>query len=216
MTIRQGSNFEEKKNMPLQQLIASLISNDIQHAKFLNTLSYMENSGARKISASEHPQSVNRMILKHAAEEHRHAYYLKKQLDKLGPQLCATYAPEELIAPSESRFYLHKLDISTSRYLKNKLGLSGNELRYAAYLFVTYVIELRADELYPVYQQELTAAQNKITVKSIILEEAGHLEEMTAQLQHFSKDWTSHADHIIAIEQQLFQNWVKAMQQAIN
>ncbi len=78
------------------------------------------------------------------------------------------------------------------------------------------MIELRADELYPVYQQELTSAQNKITVKSIILEEAGHLEEMTAQLQHFSKDWKSHADHIIAIEQQLFQNWVKAMQQAIN
>jgi hypothetical protein len=28
-------------------------------------------------------------------------------------------------------------------------------LRYASYLFVTYAIEVRADELYPVYQDAL-------------------------------------------------------------
>ena len=201
--------------MPLEQLFLSIIKNDVQHARFLNTLSFMENAGARKISASEHPETVTTMILKHAAEEHRHAYYLKKQLEKIQAGICPTYAVSELMAPQESRFFLHKLDVYTSRYLKNKLGLSGTELRYAAYLFVTYAIELRADELYPVYQQALTESNHKVTVKSIILEEAGHLEEMVAQLKHFSADWELHAAVILDIENSLFNAWIEALALAV-
>ena len=201
--------------MPLQQLLSQIISHDTSHARFLNTLSFMENAGARKISASEHPETVSLMILKHAAEEHRHAYYLKKQLDKIGPGICTTYAREVLIAPAESCSYLNMLDVLTSRYLKQTMGLTGPDLRFAAYLFVTYAIELRADELYPLYQNELSKIQHKVTVKSIILEEAGHLEEMILQLEDFSADWQSHAAVIIAIEHRLFTKWIAAMQKAI-
>lgn len=217
MTIRQDSTFEEKKkNMTLQQLLALIINNDERHAKFLNTLSFMENTGARKISASEHSETVTTMILKHAAEEHRHAYYLKKQLKKVKAGICPTYAKKELIAPLESYFYLNKLDVYTCRYLKNVLGLTGTDLRYAAYLFVTYAIELRADDLYPIYQTALSQLKSKITVKSIILEEVGHLEEMTAQLETFSPDWELHAAQIIAIENDLFIKWISALKEEIN
>jgi hypothetical protein len=34
--------------------IAHLVANPESHARFLNTLSFMENSGARKISKFEH------------------------------------------------------------------------------------------------------------------------------------------------------------------
>jgi hypothetical protein len=201
--------------MPLQKLLSQIISNDISHARFLNTLSFMENSGARKISASEDSETVSLMILKHAAEEHRHAYYLKKQLDKIGLGICSTYAREALIAPSESCSYLNMLDVLTSRYLKREMGLIGTDLRFAAYLFVTYAIELRADELYPLYQIELSHVQHKVTVKSIILEEAGHLEEMILQLTHFSVNWETHAAVIIDIEHRLFTKWIAAMQKAV-
>lgn len=175
----------------------------------------MENSGARKISASEHSETVSLMILKHAAEEHRHAYYLKKQLDRIAPGKCTTYATEALIAPAESCSYLNMLDVLTSRYLKQQMGLSGTDLRFAAYLYVTYAIELRADELYPLYQKALSQVQHKVTVKSIILEEAGHLEEMILQLENFSSDWKSHAAVIIDIEHHLFTNWIAALQKAV-
>jgi len=201
--------------MPLQQLLSQIISHNASHARFLNTLSFMENAGARKISASEHPETVSLMILKHAAEEHRHAYYLKKQLDKISLGICTTYARETLLAPAESCSYLNMLDVLTSRYLKKEMGLTGPDLRFAAYLFVTYAIELRADELYPLYQLELSKIQHKVTVKSIILEEAGHLEEMILQLEDFSADWQSHAAVIIDIEHRLFTKWIAAMQQAI-
>lgn len=176
----------------------------------------MENAGAKKISASEHKENVNLIILKHAAEEHRHAYYLKKQLDKLDGDLCKTYTTAELLAPNDTKFYLNALDVAVCRYLKQHFNLSGYELKFAAYLFVTYAIEVRADELYPVYQDVLTAAKSKVNVKSIILEEEGHLEEMLNQLKGFSPDWEKHADLVIKIEQEMFQNWMSNLGKLLN
>lgn len=194
--------------MQIQGILENIVSDNVLHAKWLNTLSYMENAGAKKISASEHKEQVNLIILKHAAEEHRHAYYLKKQLDKLDGTLCKTYTNDELLTPNHTKFYLNALDVAVCRYLKQKFNLSGYELKFAAYLFVTYAIEVRADELYPIYQDVLTKAKSKVNVKSIILEEEGHLEEMINQLTSFSEDWKTHADAVIKMEQQMFEEWI--------
>lgn len=194
--------------MEIKAILENIVSDNVLHAKWLNTLSYMENAGAKKISASEHKENVNLIILKHAAEEHRHAYYLKKQLDKLDGNLCKTYTNDELLAPNDTKFYLNALDVAVCRYLKQHFNISGYELKFAAYLFVTYAIEVRADELYPVYQDVLTSAGSKVTVKSIILEEEGHLEEMLNQLKSFSVDWEKHAKLVIRIEQDMFNSWM--------
>ncbi len=196
-------------------MINKIVKDNYLHAKWLNTLSLMENTGARKISASEHKTTVTLIVLKHAAEEHRHAYYLKKQISKT-ENSCPDYSDEYLMAPIHSRSYLNKLDTSVCRYLKTTLGLSGTELRFAAYLLVTYAIEVRADELYPVYQQILDAAASKVNVKSIIAEEEGHLEEMIHQLQHFSPDWEKHAKKAVEIESVLFNQWVTALSAEIS
>ncbi|MDH6253769.1 rubrerythrin [Chryseobacterium sp. H1D6B] len=201
--------------MQFYDLLEKITKDNKIHAKWLNTLSFMENAGARKISACEHSTNVSLIQLKHAAEEHRHAYYLKKQIGKLNPDFCKTYDNEELLGSSATRQYLHALDIKTCRYLQNNLSLTKEELKYAAYLFVTYAIELRADDLYPVYQDILTKESHKIMVKSIILEEEGHLEEMISQLNDFSADWKSHAEHILKIEERLHDQWLKAIGQEV-
>ncbi|GAA4333405.1 hypothetical protein GCM10023149_40150 [Mucilaginibacter gynuensis] len=202
--------------MELNTILPNIIADNQLHARWLNTLSLMENTGARKISASEDPITVTYIILKHAAEEHRHAFYLKKQIEKTGNDLCPTYAAEYLLAPAYSKYYLNQLDVEVCRYLKKELGLSGKELRFAAYLLVTYAIEVRADELYPIYQDALDAVGSKVNVKSIILEEEGHLEEMINQLQHFSTDWQLHADKAVTIETKLFGDWVNALGNELN
>ena len=175
----------------------------------------MENSGARKISASEHKKEVTLIILKHAAEEHRHAFYLKKQISKLSADACPTYADHYLLASSSSRYYLNILDVFVCKYLKTMLHLRGNELKFAAYLLVTYAIEVRADELYPLYQEVLDKAGSKVNVKSIILEEEGHLEEMLMQLKNFSPDWQKHADKAVEFETKLFNDWIKSLEKEI-
>ncbi|MDQ6479450.1 hypothetical protein [Dyadobacter sp. LHD-138] len=188
--------------------IQCIVENNALHIKWLNTLSFMENAGARKISACEHPTQVGIIQLKHAAEEHRHAYYLKKQILKIDANSCSTYSDAELLAPRATRFYLHALDIQCSRYLKKQFQLQGAELKYAAYLFVTYAIEVRADLLYPVYQDILSNVKHHVMVKSIIVEEEGHLEEMIGQLNNFRSDWKEHASAILAFEQVLFEDWL--------
>ena len=202
--------------MELSTILPNIIADKQLHARWLNTLSLMENTGARKISASEDPTTVTYIILKHAAEEHRHAFYLKKQIEKTEEGLCPTYAGEYLLAPAYSKYYLNQLDIDVCRYLKSELKLTGRELRFAAYLLVTYAIEVRADELYPVYQDALDNAGSKVNVKSIILEEEGHLEEMINQLHHFSPDWQSHAQKAVDMETRLFKSWVNELGSVVN
>ncbi len=199
----------------MENLLKTIVADADLHARWLNTLSLMENTGARKISASEDMATVTYIVLKHAAEEHRHAFYLKKQLEKVGTNLCPTYATEYLIAPAQSKYYLNLLDVEVCRYLKSTLHLSGAELRFAAYLLVTYAIEVRADELYPVYQAALEDAGSKVNVKSIILEEEGHLEEMIKQLQSFSPEWQKHADVAVEIETRLFNNWIVGLEKEV-
>jgi len=197
--------------MEFYNLLESIVKDNQIHAKWLNTLSFMENAGARKISSCEHPTQVSEIQLKHAAEEHRHAYYLKKQIGKLNPDFCKTYEKEELLASLATKQYLHSLDIKACKYLQKAFTLTKEELRYAAYLFVTYAIEVRADELYPVYQDILTKESSKIMVKSIILEEEGHLEEMINQLNDFSDDWQMHAENILKIEHELHDQWINSI-----
>jgi len=200
----------------LKEILDRIVPSNDLHAKWLNSLSMMENTGARKISKYEHPTNTNIIVLKHAAEEARHAYYLKKLIDKAKPNACPDYSYQYLLAPLESYHYLHQLDVEACRYIKNKLGLTGRDMKHGAYLLVTYAIEVRADMLYGVYQDALTKYGSKVNVKSIIAEEEGHLEEMQKMLVVFSDNWEELAKDICAIEDVLFEKWIKAIRIAAN
>ncbi len=203
-----------KQEEQLQQILDIIVPSDELHSKWLNSLSMMENTGARKISKYEHPVHTDIVVLKHAAEEARHAYYLKKQIGKLGEVSCPDYSYPYLLAPVESHHYLNMLDVEACRYLKNKMQLEGRALKHGAYLLVTYAIEVRADMLYGVYQDALTKYGSKVNVKSIILEEEGHLAEMQRMLQDFHPDWEALAKDMCAVEDKLFNIWVDAIARA--
>ena len=201
-----------KQEEKLSRIAEKVVVNDDLHAKWLNSLSMMENTGARKISKYEHPVNTTLIVLKHAAEEARHAYYLKKQIGKLTKDGCPDYSYPYLLAPIESHHYLNMLDVEACRYLKNKLQLEGRALKHGAYLLVTYSIEVRADMLYGIYQEALTRHKSKVNVKSIIAEEEGHLAEMERMLVQFHPEWEKLAADVCAIEVRLFNQWVDAIE----
>jgi hypothetical protein len=202
----QMSQEEQLKN-----IIEQIVVEDRTHARWLNSLSMMENTGARKISRYEDPVHTGIIVLKHAAEEARHAYYLKKQIGKLAEDACPDYSYPYLLAPVESHHYLNLLDVEASRYIKNRLGLTGRALKHGAYLLVTYSIEVRADMLYGVYQDALTRHGSRVNVKSIILEEEGHLAEMQRMLEVFHPGWEALAADVCEIENRLFTTWISAI-----
>ena len=195
----------------LKKIVDKIVQSDDMHSKWLNSLSMMENTGARKISKYEHPVTTNIIVLKHAAEEARHAYYLKKQIGKLAKDACPDYSYPYLLAPIESHHYLNMLDVEACRYIKNKLRLEGRALKHGAYLLVTYAIEVRADMLYGIYQDVLTRYASKVNVKSIIAEEEGHLEEMQRMLEVFHPQWKQLAEDMCAVENKLFDLWITAI-----
>lgn len=190
-----------------------IVASNELHAKWLNTLSYLENCGARKIAACEHPTLVKEEMLKHAAEEFRHAHYLKRQIQKLSFKPMPTYSLSHILGGKTTLHYLSALNLKTSRYLKT-LGFSNQEIREMAYLLVTYSIEIRAEKLYPVYDAILRKTGSHIAVKSILLEEKEHLNEMKEGLKEFSEG-VMHAEKVCAIEEELCKKWIHSLKKSI-
>jgi hypothetical protein len=195
----------------LRPAITCCVEEPHLHARWLNTLSLMENIGARKIARFEHPVKVTTTILKHAAEEFRHAFFLKKQIKRIGDFDCPDYRSEYLLAPAQSRAYLHRLDVRTCRYLKDIVGVRAAPLRYHAYLLVTWAIERRALRLYPLYQAVLEAHGRPLSVRAIIAEEGEHFREMESMLKDCcGVRWHQHAEVARRIESKLYREWKQA------
>ena len=205
--ITEGLDASTNLAQPLRQQLATIIADDDLHCRWLNTLSMLENVGACKITESERYFRVTESVLKHAAEETRHAYYLKRQLRKLTDTGFDTYHPEFLINALASYRYIHKLDCRISRLLREDLGLSGGALRRHAYILVTYAIEKRADEVYGLYQSCLRETGSKVSVRGIIAEEEQHLAEMDQDIDALFENPERWKAQVCAIEQALFADW---------
>lgn len=193
------------------KILPTYIADTHRHAKWLNTLSYLENCGAKKIAKTEHPLDVSKEMLKHASEEFRHAFYLKQQIStRLGLSL-PSYQKENLWGNSLTFNYLDRLEVKICKLLKQKLPeLNKSQIKQHAYLLVTYAIELRASELYPVYQDLLIQTKSSVSVRSILLDEKGHLEEMEKELAaiSISNEIQSAA---VAIESELCEVWLQKL-----
>lgn len=186
-------------------MLTTIISSPDLHARWLNTLSYLENSGARKIAACEHPTLVKEEMLKHAAEEFRHAHHLKRQIAKVSKSGFETYS--NLLGGRATRHYLPALNLKASRYLI----FSGITCREAAYLLVTYAIERRAQELYPIYESLLRQAGSRVSVRSILLEEVEHLNDMLKAIQQLPAGFV-HAQNISSFESDICRQWLAAIE----
>ncbi len=191
----------------ITELVQHIVAVPSLHGLWLNTLSYLENCGARKIASCEHPTAVKEEMLKHAAEEFRHAFYLKTQLARI-EQSYEDYRRSHLLGGWAAHNYLNALDVQTSRYLR-KLGMTLPETKQLAYLLVTYAIELRAGELYPIYQAALRKISSKVQVQSILLEEKEHLREMEEELSKIPSSPT-HIKAICQLEADACKQWLKA------
>ena len=199
----------------LARMLQTIIASGDLHCRWLNTLSLMENVGARKIVQSSGYFSTNESVLRHAAEETRHAYYLKRQINKINLGRCATYDFRYLLNGRRSYQYIHRLDSQISRSLKSKKKLSGANLKRHEYVLVTYAIEVRADQLYGIYQECLKAAGSPVSVRGIVAEEEQHLAEMDAEINTLfagGHDWRRIS---VDIEHGLFPHWFDGFTKSI-
>ena len=191
--------------LELEILLKSIVPQPSLHAKWLNTLSFLENCGARLLAACEHPTKVKSEMLKHASEEFRHAYYLKQQIKKISAEKHHSYECNLILGEISSLHYLRALNVQTCRYLKQR---NCGKIREYSYLLVTYAIEMRAQDLYPLYQEILKQNNSPVSVNSILREEEQHLSDIHAELL-LLEDHQEMMNEICAFENHLCKKWIE-------
>lgn len=221
-----AKNFTDRsREINIEEILINIVRDDSLHRKWLNTLSYMENCGARKIINAEQPNSVSLMMLKHAAEETRHAFYFKNQMSRVGGEVDRHQGRveknEELVLPdfsfshilggTLSKNYITVLDLMICRYLEEEHGLKEQELKDRAYLLTTYSIEVRALKLYPLYERILRKNDSQVSIKGIILEENNHLKDMEKEIEVCWQNWKQVVARALRMEEELFLKWQKRL-----
>lgn len=157
---------------PVRAFLDSLIADRPAHARFMNMLAMLEHMGSRKIMVSQmkRQDTLSEDTLKHLAEEARHAYFFKRQAERAAGHSLDGWVDSNTMARVPALMYFGRMDA----------GISKDVGEDAAYQWVSLIIELRACWLYRIYHEALEASDYKLSLKSLIAEEDGHLEEMFA------------------------------------
>jgi len=193
-------------DMALRTFLEQLIDNQPMHHRWLATLSFLENQGARKIFRFQPTEDLPLDLLQHAAEEARHAWLFKKLLTRIGGDGNKQY---RLLGGLAGRRYLDRLDMGICRWLGDEAGMQGRVLKKGSYLLTTYAIEVRAAALYPLYSQVLKAKNVKLSLASVIQEEDRHLAQITSEINAWPELLTF-KERAVQLETRLYETFLNA------
>ena len=189
-----------------RSLLNHVVADSAQHARMVNTLSMLEHMGSHKIMSTQHAAGIDQATLKHVAEEAHHAYFMKRQAEKLAERPLE-YVPEDLLAPSAARMYFQRLEAVIVREI-------GQRAPRAAYLYMSMIVEFRALWFYRLYQQTLQRARHSLSLKRVLGEEQNHLSDMAERLDHTGGLDPVHAEAFLSCERKLFTRLLGALQLA--
>jgi glutathionylspermidine synthase len=169
--------------------------------------------GSRKIMKSQVDRVITSETLSHMAEEIRHAQVLKILALKFSQQQLSTYHDEHLLCGGEAKAYIQTVDRAAEAALQHaslQKITHSNELNY---LFTTLLVEERAAQLYPLYNEVLGNLGHPNKLQGIVREEQQHLDTVTAHL----KTYCIH-DQLPALRQieiEAFDRWQQAILQRL-
>ena len=203
----------ETANQPyatrLSTLLGVVTADNALFPKFLNTLSMMEHMGARRIMLTQGAGALNQETLKHMAEETRHAFFYKRQAERFAKR-SMDYTASDTIAPSFARMYFKRLESHIAQTVKD----DADPLT-TAYLYMSMIIEFRAVWGFELLQTSLDAAGRKLSLKSLLAEEQGHLEDMEARLTALDGDSPIRVKAFLEKENALFVRLLTAFEAAV-
>ncbi len=147
-----------------------IVQHPSAHARFVNSLSFIEYIGARKILKGQRAQDFSLELLSHASEEIRHAQILKRLALRISPEVVS-YQREHLLAGERAEGYIQEVDRAVEEAL-------GKNKTWQNYLVTTLVVEERAETFYTEYEKVLAECGYGGILISIVKEEVGHLKKM--------------------------------------
>jgi len=204
----------EAANQPfadrLTACMGTLTTDRSLHARFLNTLSMMEHMGSRRIMMTQSNAGLGQETLKHMSEEVRHAFFFKRQADKMAGRPL-DYGDVDMIAAPFARMYFKRLE----SYIALDVQGEAKPLRIV-YLYMSMIIEFRAVWSFELYQACLDTAGIKLSLKSLLAEEQGHLAEMEENLVNLDADTSERVNRFLAKERVLFDRLLGRLEAAVD
>ncbi len=197
-----------KSDDRLAAVIAAVVKDDRVHARFLNTFSFLEYIGFRKIVKSQRAEVLNRLLLTHALEEGRHAMVLKKLAMKLGGRDFDFYRAETMFCPEAAKTYFQELDHQCDAKFAQLGDLERSKL---VYLYVTWLIERRALDVYGSYRDILGSSDLAPRLNALLAEEVGHLRAVEAGIAAGDPEHAARSAQFEALEAALYRDFVTAM-----
>ncbi|ACK50065.1 conserved hypothetical protein [Methylocella silvestris BL2] len=189
----------------LEASIAAVVADANLHARWLNTFSYLEYVGFRKIVKSQRAEALTAEILTHALEEGRHALGLKKLALKVGGDAFAAYAPETMLCGEEAEDYFQSLDKGCDEVFA---ALPDAERAKLVYCYVTWLIERRALDVYGVYKTALGASPIAGRIAGLLMEEEKHLSDINAEIAANDPEFATRAPKLEAMEAKLYETFI--------
>jgi hypothetical protein len=201
-------NDHQPQTMDLRMLIGAIAADPLLHAKWLNTFSYLEYIGFRKIVKSQKAEALSLGILSHALEEGRHAFFLKKLATKLGGPSFEFYLDETLLCQDEADAYFQNLDHQCEASFE---GHPEAERQSLTYLYVTWLIECRAIEVYGLYKEAVAQTEIGAKLDGLLTEEATHLADVKAALAAKDKSFATRSKDLQMLEASLYSRFFKVL-----
>jgi len=198
----------------LKSFLERVVHHQHSHTLWLNTLSLLEHIGSRKILLTQSHEGTSEMILLHATEEARHALFFKKAAKSMGKEFCSGYRNTELLKGSSARIYFAKLEACVRRNVRLS-SFSEESSGYLAYLYTTTLIELRAMLVYTAYDEVLGESGVSLSLKNLILEEEGHLDEMSKEIQCLDQNYNSRLAELTKREDFLFSRLLRELKAGV-
>jgi len=192
----------------LEDLIGAVVADPARHTRWLNTFSYLEYIGFRKIVKSQRAEILTAAILGHACEEGRHALGLKKLAVKLGGAEFDSYAPEAVLCGEEAEAYFQNLDTACDEAFA---GRSEAEREKLTYCYVTWLVERRALDVYQIYKRALGGVGNREKARRPACRGDQAPRDVEAVLYAGDPEFSTRSKEFQAVEAALYQKFIGAL-----
>jgi len=194
--------------MDIKTTLIKMTQHPNTHARWLNSLSYLEYRGLRMILRSQKTADIDDGVLTHALEEARHALYFKKLAMKVGGHYFSQYNTETLLSVNHLKSYFYNLDKETLFHYKTSAEHFENK---KVYELMTWIIEERALLVYQIYDDVLRNQCFDFNLAPVLSDEAKHLDKVRS----LTKDLSASKIKLQSIEENYFQIAWKAFQMEI-
>jgi len=179
-----------------------------REARWLNTVSLLEFTGARKIGRTVADRHPTLEVLQHLADETRHALAFKRLATEVAGREVTGYLCLEAAAT-----YFQTLDRALSSWATQTLGREDVRLNY---LLTTTLIEQRAMQVYPLYKAATRHPTVKEELGKIVAEEQSHRRSIeTVCIEALAAAGTD-LDQPLAIEARLFEAMLAALERELS